>query len=292
MLDFSNRPLPPALRAPLDAESQDRLEHLSVASYEALDRLPACRLRAFRVGRLSVVEGGRAAGVGIPILAYVLDSPGGMFVIDCGLSARWAHSGEVHVGPDDSPSPGTPYIPDLDGPSLAPQLAALEIEPDRLVCTHLHEDHASGAAELGLTLEASAAELERLESADAKALGYPVEELKGVRTMALELDPDKPLGPFPATAELAEGVLAVDTSGHTPGSISVLACIGAAYALICGDAVYPRMDAPDSPAFLGALRLRRAFDDVRGLRPFPAHDTGVLRSGAADGWLGDPQGPA
>ena len=257
-----------------------------MASYDALHDLPPCRLRAFRVGRLAVVEAGRAAGVGIPILAYALDSPGGMFVIDCGLSGRWAQGGEVHLGPDDSPSPGTPYIPELDGPSLAPQLAALEIEPTRLVCTHLHEDHASGAAELGLTLEASAAELKRLGSADAAALGYPVDELGGVRTRALELDPGRPLGPFPATAELAEGVLAVDTAGHTPGSISILACIGPAWALICGDAVYPRMDQPDSPAFLGALRLRRALDDVRALRPFPAHDTMVLRSGATEGWLG------
>jgi glyoxylase-like metal-dependent hydrolase (beta-lactamase superfamily II) len=258
-----------------------------VASYEVLYGLPTCRLRAFKVGRLAVMNKGKPSGVGIPILAYALDSPGGMFVVDAGLSKRWAGGGEVHMGPEDSPSPGTPYVPELDGPTFAEQLEALGIHPERLVITHLHEDHASGAAALGLPLEASSAELDRLSQPGAAAKGYPVDELEGVATRAIELDPTQPLGPFPATSQLAEGVLAVDTSGHTPGSISILACIGPAWALICGDAVYPRMDQPDSPAFTGALRLRRAFDDIRALRPFPAHDTVVLRSGGADGWLGE-----
>jgi glyoxylase-like metal-dependent hydrolase (beta-lactamase superfamily II) len=257
-----------------------------VASYDALYTLPATRLRAFRVGRLAILQDGRPTGLGIPILAYAIDAPGGVFVIDTGLSPRWAETSEVHLGPDDSPSPGTPYSPELDGPPLVDQLANLGIRPDRLVCTHLHEDHAGGAAALGLTLEASAAELARLADDGAAADGYPVDDLRRVPTRALELDPSRPLGPFPASLELAQGVIAVDTSGHTPGSISVLACIGPAWALVCGDAPYPRMDQPGSPAFEGALRLRRALDDHRGLRLFPAHDTVVLRSGAADGWLG------
>ena len=207
-------------------------------------------------------------------------------MVDGGLSARWAEGGEVHLGPDDSPSPGTPYVPELDGPPLAAQLAGLGIAPDRLVCTHLHEDHASGAAELGLRLEASVLELQRLATHDAASLGYPVEELRGVETRPIELDPGRPLGPFPATTELAAGVLAIDTAGHTPGSISVLARVDSGCALICGDAVYPRMDLPDAPAFLGALRLRRALADVPDLRLYPGHDTVVLRSAAANGWLG------
>jgi glyoxylase-like metal-dependent hydrolase (beta-lactamase superfamily II) len=257
-----------------------------VASHEALYELPPCRLRALQVGRLSVIADGRRTGVTIPILSYLLDAPGGLFAVDCGLSARWAGGGQVHLGPEDSPSPGTPYMPELDGPGMSSQLATLDLHPQRLVCTHLHEDHAGGAAELGLTLEASAAELRRLAEADAAALGYPVDDLAGVATRAIELDANRPLGPFPATAQLAEGVLAVDTSGHTPGHISVLACIGLAFALICGDAVYPRLDQPGSPAFIGALRIRRAIDEIPGLQLFPAHDTVVLRSGAAEGWLG------
>jgi glyoxylase-like metal-dependent hydrolase (beta-lactamase superfamily II) len=236
------------------------------------------------VGRLSVLEKGRPTGLGIPVLAYVLDSPGGVFVVDAGLSADAA--GEPHLGPDDGPGEGTAYLPQADGPPLADQLAALHITPDRLVCTHLHEDHAGGAAALGLTLEASAAELEQLAGPGAAAAGYAVEALGGVSTRAIELDRARPLGPFPASAELAAGLIAVDTSGHTPGSISLLACIGTAWALVCGDAVYPRMDQPRSAAYRGALRLRRAIEDQQGLLPFAAHDTVVLRSGAADGWLG------
>jgi len=142
-----------------------------VASHEALYELPQCRLRALQVGRLSVIADGRRTGVTIPILAYLLDAPGGLFAVDCGLSARWAGGGEVHLGPEDSPSPGTPYMPELDGPGMGSQLATLGLHPQRLVCTHLHEDHAGGAADLGLILEASVAELRRL----AEAAGRVVE---------------------------------------------------------------------------------------------------------------------
>jgi glyoxylase-like metal-dependent hydrolase (beta-lactamase superfamily II) len=277
------------LRAPLDLAATARLEALPVAGYDLLEGLPQCRLRAFEAGRLAVLNGGRRTGLTIPILAYVLDSPGGMLAVDCGLAGRWAEGGEPHLGPDDSPAPGTPYLPELAGPTFAAQLDALGLKADRLVCTHLHEDHSGGAAELGLTVEASVAELARLEQPDAERLGYPLQDLAGVPTRPIELDRSRPLGPFPATAEVAGGVLAVDTSGHTPGSISLLACIGPAYALLCGDAVYPRLDQPDSAPFVGALRIRRAISDVRALRLFPGHDTAVLRAGAADGWLAVPE---
>jgi glyoxylase-like metal-dependent hydrolase (beta-lactamase superfamily II) len=190
-------------------------------------------------GRLAVVQGDRRTGVGIPILGYLVDTPRELVVVDCGLSTRWRGGGAVHLGPDDSPSPGTPYMPELEGPSLAEQVAAMGLKPDRLVCTHLHHDHSSGASELGLTLEASAPELERLAGPRAEALGYPAEELAGVPTRAVELDPQQPFGPFMASTHLNPDLIAVDTSGHTPGSISILACLGAAWVLICGDAVYP-----------------------------------------------------
>jgi glyoxylase-like metal-dependent hydrolase (beta-lactamase superfamily II) len=232
------------------------------------------------------VQGSKRTGVGIPILGYLLETPTELLAVDCGLSSRWRAGGQVHLGPEDSPSPGTPYMPELLGPTMAEQVAAMGLKPDRVICTHLHEDHSSGAVEFGARLEASAEELARLAEPGAQALGYPADELAGLETRAINLDASAPLGPFAASARINDEVIAVDTSGHTPGSISLLASIGAGWILICGDAVYPRMDQPSSAAWLGMLRVKRALDDLGQLRVLPGHDTAVLRAVGPDAWLG------
>jgi glyoxylase-like metal-dependent hydrolase (beta-lactamase superfamily II) len=232
------------------------------------------------------VQGSKRTGVGIPILGYLLETPVELLAVDCGLSSRWRDGGQVHLGPEDSPSPGAPYMPELDGPTMAEQVAAMGLKPDRVICTHLHEDHSSGAVEFGLTLEASATELARLAAPGAEALGYPVDELTGLDTRAINLDALSPLGPFTASTRVNDDVIAVDTSGHTPGSISLMARLGAGWILICGDAVYPRMDQPSSPAWLGMLRVRKALDDIPQLRVLPGHDTSVLRAVGPDAWIG------
>jgi glyoxylase-like metal-dependent hydrolase (beta-lactamase superfamily II) len=281
-----SRVLPPALRGPFDGESQRWRDALEVAGYDPIHDLRPCRVKPISCGRLFIVQGGRRTGAGIPVIGYLLQTPDELLVVDGGLSPRWREGGEVHMGPDDSPSPGTPYMPALDGPSLAEQVARMGLAPDRVMCTHLHEDHSSGAAELGLPVEAAAAEWARLDEPNAGANGYPVEELAGVSRRTIELDPSAPLGPFVASARINADVIAVDSAGHTPGSISLLACLGAAWVLICGDAVYPRMDEPGSAAWRGMLRISRALEDVRALRLLPAHDTSVLRTVEGDDWIG------
>jgi glyoxylase-like metal-dependent hydrolase (beta-lactamase superfamily II) len=259
-----------------------------MADYDPVLDLRPSRLKPITGGRLAVAQAGRRTGIGIPIIGYLLETLEELIVVDCGLSSRRRDgAGEVHLAPDDSPSPGTPYMPELDGPSLAEQVAAMGVKPDRVICTHLHEDHSSGAADLGLPVEASAAEWARAAEPGARELGYPVEELAGVRRRVIELDGSAPAGPFQASARINSDVIAVDTAGHTPGSISLWACLGAAWALICGDAVYPRTDDPTAAAWFGMLRIRRALDDNPGLRVFPGHDTTVLRV-AGDAWLGTP----
>lgn len=283
-----SRVLPPALRGPFDAASRRWMDELELASYDAIYDLSPSRLKPIPAGRLVVMQDGQRTGVAIPILGYLLETKAELIVVDCGLSAGWRGGGPVHLGPDDSPSAGLPYMPELEGPTLAEQVAEMGLKPDRLICTHLHEDHSSGAAELGLTLEASPVELARLEEPGAESLGYPVAELKTVPTSALALDPSVPVGPFAASAKVNEQVIAVDTSGHTPGSISLVACLGAAWVLICGDAVYPRLDDPGAPAWRGMLRIARALDDLHGLRVMPGHDTTVLRSMEPGAWMGRP----
>ena len=280
------RLLPPALRGPFDADSERWLAELELAPYDEIHELRASRVKPIPAGRLAIVQGNKRTGVAIPILGYLLETPMELIAVDCGLSSRWRDGGQVHLGPEDSPSPGAPYTPELDGPTMAEQASAMGLKPDRVICTHLHEDHSSGAVEFGLTLEASADELARLAAPDALALGYPVDELTGLSTRAINLDASAPLGPFTASARINDDVIAVDTSGHTPGSISLLACIGAGWILVCGDAVYPRMDQPGSPAWLGMLRVKRALDDTWQLQVLPGHDSTVLRAVGPDAWMG------
>jgi glyoxylase-like metal-dependent hydrolase (beta-lactamase superfamily II) len=280
------RVLPPALRGPFDAQSERWMDDLKVAPYDVIHELRPSRVKPIPAGRLAIVQRDKRTGLSIPVLGYLLATPMELLAVDCGLSSRWRGGTQVHLGPEDSPSPGAPYMPELDGPTMAEQVAALGLKPDRVICTHLHEDHSSGAVEFGLTLEASALELARLAAPDAQALGYPVDELSGLSTRALSLDASAPLGPFAASARINDDVIAVDTSGHTPGSVSLLACLGAAWILICGDAVYPRMDQPSSPAWLGMLRVKKALDDVPQLQVLPGHDTSVLRAVGPDAWMG------
>jgi glyoxylase-like metal-dependent hydrolase (beta-lactamase superfamily II) len=261
-----------------------------MADYDALWDLRPSRVKPISCGRLAVVQDERRTGVAIPIVGYLLQSPDELIVVDCGLSSRRRDGAEVHLAPDDSPSPGTPYVADLEGPSLAEQVAEMGLHPDRVICTHLHEDHGSGAADLGLAVEASAAEWALLDEAGAERRGYPVDELRDVKRQVIGLDPSAPAGPFAASARINRDVIAIDTGGHTAGSISIWACLGAAWVLICGDAAYPRTDDPAAPAWFGMLRIRRALDDNPGLRVLPGHDTTVLRYLEPGAWMGSAGG--
>lgn len=247
--------------------------------------LPLVRVKALAVGRLAIYNGGRRTGLTVPIVGYVVAAGSAILVFDCGLAARWATEHELHVAPDDGPGAGSPYVPELTGPAMAAQLAALGLQPDRLVCSHLHIDHGGGAADLSVPLEAAPAEIARLRSPDADALGYPGDDLATVRTIAIELDTGRPVGPFPASVELAPFGVLVATPGHTPGSISLLAQTAGGPVLLCGDAPYPRAGEQRSAAFEGMLRLRRATDNEPTLRLLPGHDTAVLRASAGERWL-------
>ena len=283
--------LPPLLRAPLDPASQARMEALPLAPWDPVwelgDHGPHARIRAYAAGRLALFDGQRATGVTIPIVAYVLRAGDVTMTIDSGLSERFRNPA-VEEPVEDGPAPGMRYRPVLDGPSFAEQLAAEGIHPDRAVCTHLHKDHAGGVRALGLPVEAAAEEL--AAALGGQAEGYPTEELAGVEFATVTFDRG-PVGPFERHAVLAPGTLAISTPGHTPGSMSVFACLGRTWALVCGDAVYPRSDEPQSPAFLGMLRIRRALDEVGGTLVLPGHDTSVLRACAGGAWLGQQDDP-
>ena len=252
-------PLPPALRLALDRESTLFLESLPEFSFqEDFPDLPVCRVKAIPAGRLPAPGAPDGAGVYVPCVAYLVDSPEGLLVLDCGVERP-------------------------PGPTVSEQLAEMGLRPHRLLCTHLHDDHCGGARGLGLALEASGPELEAFH---AGAVGYRAELLEGLELRPYTLDPGRPLGPFPASARVADGVIAVDTSGHSPGSTSYLVCIGVSMAFICGDAVYPRLGDQRAPEFLSMLRIRRVAGGGGAGLVLGGHDTQALRACAGDAWLG------
>jgi glyoxylase-like metal-dependent hydrolase (beta-lactamase superfamily II) len=287
-LAFGERALPPAMRVPLDEEAQHYVDTLEVADYAPFygmfEAAPTGRVRALPAGKLALFGDSGPTGVSIPIVAYMVECAGTRLVVDCGLGPRWRAADGGEAVPDDGPSPGMRYLPVLDGPSLADQVGDEAFHAQRLLCTHLHVDHAGDAAELKLPVEASRAEIEA-----SRGPGYSRADLDGLEMAPIDLDPALPIGPFPASRQIADGVLAIDTSGHTAGSISIFLCIGAAWALICGDAVYPRLDEPTSPAYLGMLRIRRFFDDLDGVMVLAGHDTAALRACAGGTWLSSPR---
>ncbi|HEV1996961.1 MAG TPA: MBL fold metallo-hydrolase [Candidatus Dormibacteraeota bacterium] len=280
-----DRALPPLLKAELSPEAEQRMGDLEMASWEpvwAVGEQVHSRVRAFSAGKLALFEGERPTGVSIPIVSYALQTGDLMMSIDSGLAPRWRDAA-AHEFPDEGPAPGMRYRPVLDGPTFAEQLAAEGLRPTRAVCTHLHLDHAGGARELGIPVEAAAKEIAAAVTDESG--GYPVADLEGLQFTPVVLDRGS-VGPFPAYGVLAPGVLAISTPGHTPGSISVFACLGDTWAFICGDAAYPRADEPRSEAYLGMLRIRRALDEIGGTLVLAGHDTAALRACADGAWLG------
>jgi glyoxylase-like metal-dependent hydrolase (beta-lactamase superfamily II) len=278
--------LPPLLRAPLDAASAAWMEALPLGPWDPLwdlgDPGPHAQVRAYAAGKLALFDGQRATGVNIPVVAYVVRAGDVIMTIDSGLSERFRNP-VVEEPVEDGPAPGMRYRPMLDGPSFAEQLAAEGIHPNRAVCTHLHKDHAGGVRAIGLPVEVAAEELAAALAGAAEE--YPPGELDRLEFAPIRFDRG-PVGPFQRHAVMAPGLLAVATPGHTPGSISVFACLGEAWALICGDAVYPRSEEPASAAFHGMLRIRRAREELGGVMVLPGHDTSVLRACAGGAWLG------
>jgi glyoxylase-like metal-dependent hydrolase (beta-lactamase superfamily II) len=282
-----DRALPPLLKAALSPESEAWMAGLEVAGYEPVwavgEQQPQATVRAYAVGKLALFDGERPTRVSIPIVAYVLRAGDLTMSVDAGLSARW-RAEIADAAPDDGPGPGQRYLPVLDGPTFAEQLEAEKIDVDRAVCTHLHIDHVGGAGELGVPIEASAEEL--AEALSGESGGYPAEELAGVRFSPIRMDRG-PVGPWLQHSILAPGLLALATPGHTRGSVSVFACLGGTWALVCGDAPYPASHQPDSDAYRGMLRIRRALGEMGGTLVLAGHDTAALRACADGAWLGN-----
>lgn len=178
----------------------------------------------------------------LPILAWVIEHPEGIFVVDTGetsLTARPDYFPRWHpyyrlavrmaVAPQDE---------------IGPQLNQLGIPPadiKAVVLTHLHTDHAGGLhhfPECDIYVHPS--ELAAARNFLSRINGYlPHHWPKGFAPKAIAFQAE-PVGPFGGVQYLtqARDVMIVPTPGHTPGHVSVIARQNGISYFLAGDTSY------------------------------------------------------
>jgi glyoxylase-like metal-dependent hydrolase (beta-lactamase superfamily II) len=225
----------------------------------------------------------------VPLRAWLIEHPEGLILIDTGETSRVHQAGyqprwhpyfrralREYVRPEEE---------------LGPQLRRLGFSPDDVrwvVMTHMHTDHAGGLEHVPRAeIIVSAAELAYASGRLGLVRGYlPNRWPRWFRPRRITL-PERPYGPFPESMTLthAGDVVLVDTSGHTPGHISVVLEDDEGPRLFfAGDAAYTqdlmlqgRVDglAPDDAS---ALRTFRRMQQLTAERPtvfLPTHDPDV-----------------
>lgn len=206
---------------------------VSVHPSQIIGRAPFRRLRPFLERRWSAA---------LPILAFLIEHPEGLFLVDTGESPRAMTRGYF--------PPWHPYfrlavrfaIAEADAIDL--KLKALGVAPGDLravVLTHLHSDHAGGLAHLPpLRVLLTRIEWQLAQGGAGPVRGYFLDHLpRGFRPDFIRFDAAPP-APFPrAMALTTDGaVMIVPTPGHTSGHVSVLVTTPERRFLIAGDASY------------------------------------------------------
>jgi N-acyl homoserine lactone hydrolase len=230
----------------------------------------------------------------LPILAWLIEHPEGLIMVDTGETARATQPGYF---PRWHPYFRRCVRMQIEPPEEAgPQLERLGFSPADVrwvVLTHMHTDHAGGLQHFPRS-EVLATRKELSVSAGTKGRlgGYLPHR------MPPWLDP-KPVdfegpafGSFDRSRTLtaAGDVILVPTPGHTPGHMSVAVRTGEGLVMIAGDVSYmqqlmlegvPDGVCPDEDAALLAQANMRELAAIEPMVYLPTHDTESVRRLAA-----------
>lgn len=210
---------------------------------------PGVRIHAFRTGAVRSLEGAAFAGgswtsvVGMGAWAFVIEHPtAGLVVFDTGLAQRARTEPEHYVGKLGAML-GLLDVP--PGAGLAEQMRAAGFDPGnvtRVVLSHVHFDHTGGIPDFpNATVTVSAAEKHWVETGLRATDFVDLDPLQGLpRWQAVDFTAEKPLATLLGAHDLlGDGsLLAVDLSGHTPGSTGLLVRTADAPVLLTGDAAW------------------------------------------------------
>ena len=176
----------------------------------------------------------------LPILAWLVEHPDGLILVDTGETTRVMEPGyfpgwnpyfkrsvRMAVQPEDE---------------IGPQLRELGFDPAdvrHVVLTHLHTDHAGGLHHFPASaVHASRDELALATGRLGKVYGYlPHRWPEWLQPRPVDFD-GPAFGPFAASHTLADGVTLLPTAGHTPGHLSVAVRNGDGLVLLAGDTSY------------------------------------------------------
>jgi glyoxylase-like metal-dependent hydrolase (beta-lactamase superfamily II) len=221
----------------------------------------------------------------LPILAWLIEHPEGLIVVDTGETAHVA-------GPGYFPW-WQPYFKlgvrewVAADHEIGPRIRALGLFPEDVrwvIMTHLHTDHAGGLGHFpDSEILVHRPEFENASGLRGKARGFlPHRWPHWFSPHLFDLEAEA-FGPFPQSLRVTEAgdVRIVATHGHTRGHVSVVLDEGPRLVLFAGDSSYTEtlmingaIDgvAPDEPAARETLRRIRELARERPVVYLPTHD--------------------
>jgi glyoxylase-like metal-dependent hydrolase (beta-lactamase superfamily II) len=178
----------------------------------------------------------------LPILAWVIEHPEGLIVVDTGETSRVSDSGYFPRWHPYYRLALREWITRED--EIGPQLRRLGFLPEDVrwvVLTHFHTDHAGGLAHFPRSeIVSSKLDFEFSRGLRGRARGFLPQHWPQWFSPKLVEPSRRPFGPFPASMALtaAGDVHLLATPGHTPGHLSVALETGDTVFLFAGDASY------------------------------------------------------